>query len=241
MAIPMELRVGDLFELQQIYGTSSSDSQPDTQLNFFSNVGLNPQVWSFNNPEGQSWEYKVNCDSNFSTLDTCFLWDMDQVNVTTPNGQKISLQKDFEFNSYSNETTRRWVLYGPDGGGLPISGTYIFNYIKNGRVVFTQNYHYTQAVVPYPTNVVIKQIGDDLHVSWQPPEGVTPDMWYKVIIYAATSQFTTSLIFPANSNDIVLPSPPLKAGVKYNATVVLYNDTFGYARSEFIPFTWTNP
>ena len=200
-----------------------------------------PQVWAQINPTGQSYEYKVNCSANYSKLESCFLWNIDQVIVTSPSGNKYYLNNDFNVNTYSGEVTRRWVLYGPNVAGLPENGQYTFTYIKNGEMVFIQTVSYTQGILSVPTHVVVTQNGNYLHVTWQPPEGITSDMSYKVVVFDKTSgQFATSLSFPPFSTDAVLPAPPLSPGVDYFLNVAIYWST-GYAYSENITFKWNSP
>jgi hypothetical protein len=200
-----------------------------------------PEVWSQISPTGQSYEYKVNCGGNYSKLETCFLWNIDQVIVTSPSGNRYYLKKDFNVNTYSGEVTRRWVLYGPNGAGLPENGQYTFTYIKNKETVFVQTVSFTQGILAIPTHVVVSQIGNNLHVAWQPPEGITSDMGYKVIVFdKATGQFATSLSFPPSSTDAVLPAPPLTPGAYYFLNVAIYWST-GYAYSENITFKWNSP
>ena len=200
-----------------------------------------PQVWAQISPTGKSYEYKVNCGRNYSKLETCFLWNIDQVIVTSPAGDKYSLQKDFNINNYSGEVTRRWVLYGPDGTGLPENGQYLFTYYKNGEILNTQTVSYTSSELSIPTQVVVSQLGNDLHVTWQPPSGVTSEMSYKVIVFVRSNgQFATSLSFPPSSSEATLPAPPLTPGSRYFVKVALYWPT-GYAYSVDAPFTWISP
>ena len=200
-----------------------------------------PEVWSRISPTGQSYEYKVNCGANYSRLETCFLWNIDNVIVTSPSGQEYSLQKDFNVNNYSGEVTRRWVLYGPDGAGLPENGQYRFTYFRNGQEVYAQTVSFTQAIFSVPTHVSVSQVGNDLHVTWQPPVGITSDMWYKVVVFdGSTGQFATSLSFPPSSTEAILPAPPLTKGGRYFLNVALYWTT-GYAYSGNVPFTWSSP
>ena len=73
-------------------------------------------------------EYKVNCGDASSHEQACFLSDLTSVVVTTPAGELIELEKDFNTNDFSGEVTRRWVLYGPEDGDLPLRGDYVFSY-----------------------------------------------------------------------------------------------------------------
>ena len=90
--------------------------------------GIWPQVWSQHASSIQSWEYKVNCGDASSHEQACFLSDLTSVVVTTPAGELIELEKDFNTNDFSGEVTRRWVLYGPEDGDLPLRGDYVFSY-----------------------------------------------------------------------------------------------------------------
>jgi hypothetical protein len=235
-----DIRVWALNENGDI--TSASTPNPTIVATLENNPqDISPQVWAQINPAGQSYEYKVNCGANYSKLDTCFLWNIDQVMVTSPSGKKYYLNKDFNVNTYSGEVTRRWVLYGPNGGGLPEDGQYTFSYIKNGETVFLQTFAYASAILSIPTDVVVTQQGNDLHVTWQPPEGITSDMWYKVVVFhKSTGQFATSLSFPPSSTEAILPAPPLTPGVEYYLDVAIYWPT-GYAYSQYINFIWRSP
>lgn len=235
-----DIRVWELDENGKIASASTPD--PTIVATLENNPqDIYPEVWSKISPTGQSYEYKVNCGANYSKLKTCFLWNINQVIVASPSGKKYSLQKDFEVNNYSGEVTRRWVLYGPDGAGLPENGQYTFTYFKNGQIVNTQTVSFTQAIFSVPTQVSVSQVGNDLHVTWQPPAGITSDMWYKVIVFVkANDQFATSLIFPPSSREAVLTAPPLTAKVGYYLNVALYWPT-GYAYSVNVPFTWSSP
>lgn len=200
-----------------------------------------PQVWSHNSPFGKAFEYKVNCDLDFQILETCFLWDIDQVVVTNPNGLNISLNKDFNKEPYSGEITRRWVLYGPYGSGLPENGTYIFTYYRNNQIELTQAVEYSQSILEMATQITVRQEGSGLHVKWLPPQGVTAETTYKVIIWDdQTGQMAASQLYPADSQDIFMPDLPLIPGRVYYVVVPIYNN-YGFAESEQIKFTWLAP
>ena len=235
-----DIRVWALDENGEI--TSAATPDPTLVATLENNAqDIYPEVWAQISPTGQSYEYKVNCGANYSKLETCFLWNIDQVIVTSPSGKKYSLQKDFNINTYSGEVTRRWVLYGPNGAGLPENGQYTFTYYREEAVLYVQTVSFTSSVMSVPTQVTVSQVGNDLHVSWQPPSGITSDMWYKVIVFIKSNgQFATSLSFPPSSTEATLPAPPLTPGVSYDLNVALYWPT-GYAYSINVPFTWSSP
>ena len=213
----------------------------ETKLESFRIEDVYPQVWSQNTPWGKAYEYKVNCDKNFQTLETCFLWDIDQVVVTTPHGVKYSLNKDFNIESYSGETTRRWVLYGPVGSGLPENGTYIFTFFRNNQIEFTQEVDYSQSFLDWPTEVTVKQEGSGLHVKWLPPQGVTNETTYKVIITDKQSgQMAASQLYPADSQNIFMPNLPLIPGRIYIVNVPIYSH-YGFASPRGEQFKWIAP
>lgn len=213
----------------------------ETKLESFRVSDVYPQVWSHNSPFGKAFEYKVNCDFDFQILETCFLWDIDQVIVTNPKGEKTALNKDFNENSYSGEITRRWVLYGPYGSGLPENGKYIFTYYRDNQIVLTQEVNYNQSILEMATEITVNQEGTGLHVKWLPPQGVTADMWYKVIIWDdQTGQMAASQTYPADSQDIFMPNLPLIPDRVYYVVVPIYNN-FGFAESEQIHFKWLVP
>jgi hypothetical protein len=92
--------------------TPTSTDIPTPTLAFYDktllrSADIHPEVWSHNSPRGASYEYKVNCGANYEILETCFLWDLDQVIVITPGGRTFELNKDFNINTYSGEITRR--------------------------------------------------------------------------------------------------------------------------------------
>jgi hypothetical protein len=204
---------------------------------YFGDPPIFPEVWSYNGPEGQSYEFKVNCGSNYPELNTCFLWHLDQVVVTVPDGTKYSLKKDFAYNSYSTEIGRRWVLYGPNNGGLPSKGVYQFDYIRGQEIVFSQTVDYKPTVVPRPTNVKVKQEDGNLFVSWDPPIGADPTLKYKVILFTADGKFATSMFYPAGSTKVVMVNPPLIQGATYTLSVGLGGPS-GYSGSDTVQIIW---
>ncbi|MDP6580622.1 MAG: VanZ family protein [Vicinamibacterales bacterium] len=127
-----------------------------------------PEVWSSNGFDGRTYEYKTNCAENFTVLETCFLWDVTAVVVETPNGGRFELNKDFNINAYSGEVTRRWVLYGPTGAGLPVPGMYQFRYFQGETLELTQDVSYSPETVGFPTNVQWRREGNDLVAEWTP-------------------------------------------------------------------------
>ena len=131
--------------------------------------GIWPQVWSQHAPGIQSWEYKVNCGEASGHEEPCFLSDLTSVAVTTPSGDVIELEQDFNTNDYSGEITRRWVRYGPEDGDLPERGDYVFSYSRGPELLYEQAVAYESDVISYPTNVEWKRTGSDIVVNWTPP------------------------------------------------------------------------
>ena len=142
-----------------------------------------PEVWSSNGPDGQTYEFKVNCSGNHDILETCYLFALSDVIVIDPTGAEFELSKDFNVNAYSGEVTRRWVLYGPSNQGAPTPGEYIFRYYRSGELDLEESVDYTPEIVGYPRDVSWIRDGSDLLVSWVPPGRVTQDMWYKVLVF----------------------------------------------------------
>lgn len=207
----------------------------------FEVIKIYPQVWSHNSPHGTSYEYKVNCSNDYSILETCFLWDIDQVHVTTPDGEQFALEKDFNIQSYSGETTRRWVLYGPIGAGVPINGIYTFSFIRENSIILFRELKYEEKIVPFPEKITVLQEGNGLHVTWDPAQGKTPDMDYKVIVFDdTTGQVAASQSFPSNSKDVFLPALPLIPGRTYRVIVATFSH-FGFSESEQILLKWVTP
>ena len=195
-----------------------------------------PEVWSSNGPDGQTYEYKTNCFGTFDKLDACLLWDLTRVVVTTPTGELVPLNKDFNINAYSGEVTRRWVLYGPPKQGLPRPGEYRFTYYQGERVVLEQRVAYTPEVVAFPTAVTWRRDGSTLAVAWTPPSGVRDGMWYKVIIFPDQGEII-SQVFQWDAREARLPNLPLKDGARARLNVSIFFRG-GYAYSEYIPFVW---
>jgi len=199
-----------------------------------------PEVWSQKSPAGESYEFKVNCLGNYDQLEECFLWDLTGVRVTDPNGRTYELEKDFNVNEYSGEITRRWVLYGPaEGAKLPPAGIYLFEYIRDGGTVFTQQLDYSPSTIGYPTGVSWEKRDGDLYVSWTPPEGVDSSMWYKVLVWneAGTPDLFISDTFDWDAREAVLKDVTLKKGGTYSLNVAVYYPD-GYAYSKYAIFEW---
>ena len=195
-----------------------------------------PEVWSSNGPDGQTYEYKTNCAATFEKLEACLLWDVTRVVVTTPGGALVPLNKDFNINAYSGEVTRRWVLYGPSGGGLPRPGEYRFAYYQGERLLLEQRVSYTPEVVDFPAGVTWRRRQNALAVSWTPPRGVHDGMWYKVLVFPDQGELI-SQVFPWNATEARLESLPLNDGARARLNVSIFFRG-GYAYSEYIPFTW---
>ncbi len=209
------------------------------ELSKFEQHKIFPEIWSQNSPYGESYEFKVNCFGDYDSLETCFLWDIDEVNVISPNLTIYNLNKDFNINNYSGEITRRWVLYGPYNGSLPVSGNYTFQFIKNGSLIIEDIVEYRKSILGYPKNVNWKRNENDLYVSWIPLIGMTEDMFYKVIVweeYGTPDLFISDRFF-WNATDAILNDVPLIDGGNYSVNVAVYFKE-GYAFSEYVKFEW---
>lgn len=182
-----------------------------------------PEVWTKNGWDGASYEFKVNCGSKYEKLEECFLWDLTNVTVTTPEKITYELNKDFNINSYSGEVTRRWVLYGPGGGGLPKAGRYRFAYIRGATAVHYQDVTYSPEVVDPPGNVRFERSGNDLTISWDPPAGINRTMWYKPSIDPpGNDRQIISKTVGWDRTSAVLENPPVNAGEKIEVNVAVF-------------------
>ncbi len=197
------------------------------------------EVWSQNSPYGASYEYKVNCAGEYDKLETCFLYDLDEVIAIDPNSKYYNLKKDFNINSYSGEITRRWVLYGPSNGSLPKNGEYLFRFVKNGSLLFEEHVNYSRDIIDYPKKVQWQRRGNDLYVNWTPPNGIDEKIYYKVIIWEeyGTPDLFISNRFGWNQNEATLYNVSLINGGNYSLNVAVYFRE-GYAFSEYIKFKW---
>ena len=200
------------------------------------NRGVFPEVWSSNGYDGQTFEFKTNCSSDYATLNECFLWDVTRVIVVHPDGAGFSLRKDFNINSYSGEVTRWWVLYGPAGEGLPVRGDYRFLYFKNDEVALEQTVRYQPEVIGYPKRVTWTREGQGLHVTWDPPPNVKSDMWYKVLVFPEDGDLI-SQTFEWDADSATLRDIPLDEGDEAEINVAAYFRG-GYAYSEYVPLKW---
>lgn len=201
-------------------------------------VDIHAEVWTKNGHDGASYEYKVNCGSNYATLEECFLWDLTRVAVTAPGGQVYQLQKDFNINSYSGEVTRRWVLYGPAGGGLPAAGLYTFSYEREEIVVYSQTLTYSPAVVDPPKNVSYVREGDDLIISWEAPAGITSQMWYKPSVDPpGNERQIISRVEAWNQTSARLADVPVGPGEQIEINVAVFFPG-GYAYPQPLVMTW---
>ena len=224
----------------------ASDAEFDGQLPERSHGerthGIWPQVWSQHAPNVQSWEYKVNCGEASSHTEPCFLSDMTSVAVTTPSGEVIDLEKDFNTNEFSGEITRRWVLYGSPNGDLPEKGDYVFSYSRGVELVYEQAIPYDSGVISYPTGVEWKRDGRDIVVNWNPPTEVSKNMHYKALIWQVddTPEVFISNVFDWDVDTAVLRDVPMIVGGRYSLNVALYFDD-GYAYSEYVIFEWPEP
>ncbi|GEM_PF-1980201 len=196
-----------------------------------------PEVWSDNNPSGQTYEFKTNCVGNYPKLEDCFLWNITRVEVTGPDG-KWQLKKDFNINNYSDEITRRWVLYGPAGAGLAKSGEYNFTYYQGNEEKLIQPVKYTPEILDYPTNVKWRREKNDLIVSWAPPKGMKPGYWYKVIVTQANKPLI-SLSFEWDATEGRLKNLPLQEGEKAEVNVAAFF-LGGYSSPKSQTMQWGN-
>lgn len=194
------------------------------------------EVWSINAFDGRSYEFKTNCVGDFIGLESCFLWDLTSVVVTSPSGDRYALQKDFNVQAYSGEVTRRWVLYGPAGAGLPAAGEYRFLYYRGTEVALTQTASYEPAVIGHPTAITWRREDRDLVVQWTPPAGMTSSMYYKVLLFPSGGSVISSVI-EWTAASARLPAIPLSSGTTGTLNVAAYFKG-GYAPSQYLPFTW---
>ena len=201
--------------------------------------GIWPQVWSQHAPGIQSWEYKVNCGPANSHTDPCFLSDLTSVVVTTPSGELIELEKDFNTNDFSGEVTRRWVIYGPEDGDLPEQGDYVFSYSRGSELLYEQAVPYDSGVISYPTEVEWRRSANDIVVNWNPPAEAAEGMHYKALIWQVedTPELFISDVFEWNSDEAVLQDVPMIEGGNYSLNVAIFFDD-GYAYSEYVIFEW---
>lgn len=196
------------------------------------------EVWTKNGYDGVSYEYKVNCGPNYDKLETCFLWDLTQVVVTTPSGSQYTLKKDFNINSYSGEVTRRWVLYGPGGGGLPAAGKYTFTYYRDDKVAHTQTLNYKPSVVSPPSNITYKHDGKNLTISWFAPKGINSTMWYKPSVDPpGNDRQIISKTIAWDKTSATLKDVPVSAGEQIEINVAVFFPG-GYAYPRPMLVTW---
>jgi len=181
-----------------------------------------PQVLANIGPRGETgYEFKTNCRLNSPILQTGFLWDLSEVVVTNPDGEKFHLTKDFNINNYSGEVTRRWVLYGPsDDSRLPESGIYTFDYIKDNKVLLTQYVDYTLTSYPEVENITVTQLGDSIHVTWTPPAGLDVLNGYKVFVSPVPNKLI-SIPLPWDASEVTFTNLTLVPGETYYIDVCL--------------------
>jgi hypothetical protein len=211
----------------------------DRRMRQFEQEETIPIVWAQIYPGGESYEFKVNCTGEFTTLEECFLWDLDAVQVVSQNGNTYNLNKDFNIQEYSGEITRRWVLYGEPGGGLPQDGTHQFNYIKDGKVIRSQQANFKKSNVSFPTNVKWQKKGNDFYVEWEPPTNVDSSMWYKPLIWntPGTPEILVSNVIEWDAQSATLKDVPLVKDGEYSLSVAVYYED-GYSYSEYVIFNW---
>lgn len=199
-------------------------------------IDVYPEVWSKNGYDGPSYEFKTNCGSDYDMLETCFLWEVTKVVVIDPNNKFFELRKDFNRNAYSDEITRRWVLYGPAGAGLPTAGNYSFIYYKGDATALTQTVNYTPNVVEAPSDISWRRERNDLLVAWRPPAGMTSAMWYKVIVFRQNGQVLSQTV-DWNASGAVLNNFPLQDGEVADMNVSSYFHG-GYAYPLNLKLIW---
>lgn len=159
--------------------------------------------------------------------------------VTTPSGELIELEKDFNTNEFSGEITRRWVLYGPKDGHLPEQGDYVYRYSRGDELLYEQAIPYDSGVISYPTGVEWTRDGRDIVVTWNPPPEAAKDMHYKALIWQVedTPETFISDVFDWDADSAVLRDVPMIVGGKYSLNVAIYFDD-GYAYSDYVIFEW---
>jgi|GEM_PF-635902 len=201
-----------------------------------------PEVWSQHGPGVQSWEYKVNCNEGSGSGMECFLSDLTSVAVTTPTGEKIELEKDFNINDFSGEVTRRWVRYGPKSGSLPEPGDYTFSYWRGSELVYKQSVPYDSEVISYPTGVEWSRSGQNIVVDWIPPPEASNGMFYKVLVWPVLNppDVPISQVFDWDATSGVLQEVPLLEDTSYRLNVAIYFSD-GYAYSDDVIFEWPAP
>jgi len=200
-----------------------------------------PEVWSQYSPYGASYEFKVN-DGQLNPnagLESGFLSTVDRVVVTDPKGVEFELNRDYNINAYSGEVTRRFVLYGPEEAELPETGSYRFDFFRDGGIVLTQYVDYTQSNLGYPTDVTWERRGNDIFVQWTPPPNVNKNYWYKVLLWNIddTPDAFVSLKFDGDASSGLLEEVPLIEDGEYQLNVAVFSGV-GYAYSHYYFFRW---
>ena len=214
-------------------------------LRYRARPSILPAVWSQNGFDGESYEYKVNCDQHipYAMLETCFLWGLTAVRVEAPDGRLFDLEQDFNVQSYSGEVTRRWVLYGPAGAGFPASGEHTFRYYIGDTLEYEESVSYTLKTVGFPTEVVWRREGNDLVVEWTPPMDGEPGMWYKALLFPDGGE-VISQVLDWGARSARLPDIPLRDGTigRVNVAIFFYDPhrptNGGYAYSEYVRLVW---
>jgi len=209
-------------------------------ISTFTTAMIFPEVWSQSSPYGASYEFKVNDHPLMGKdLEIGRLSIIDRVVVTDAKGKKFELEREFNINEYSGEVTRRFVLYGPPDGGLPESGKYRFDFIKEGKIVLVKYVDYVQSALGYPTEISWERRGNDIYVEWNPPPNVSRKNWYKVIIWDTEGIWETpiSLVFDWDASDGLLEGVPFIENGIYQLEVAIFSGA-GYAYSEYYEFIW---
>ena len=185
-----------------------------------------------NGQNGQTYEFKKNCFDGSEILGYCFLLDVNGVVVVSLDQREFDLQMDFNINAYSGEVTRRWVLYGSSGGGLPIPGKYQVFYYRDGIEELRQDVTHTPAVIGFPNGVTWDKDGNDLTINWQPPKLVESEIWYKVVVFSEIAPLT-SQVFDRDPDEARLADVPLEASDRAEVNVaVFFNEGYACAENE---------
>jgi len=200
-----------------------------------------PEVWSQYSPYGASYEFKVNDGqiNPYAALESGFLSTVDRVVVTDTKGVEFELNRDYNINEYSGEVTRRFVLYGPEEAELPETGSYRFDFFRDGEIVLTQHVDCTQSNLGYPTDVTWERRGNDIFVQWTPPPNVNKKNWYKVLIWNTddTPDAFVPLKFDGDTSSGLLEDVPLVEDGEYQLNVAVFSGV-GFAYSEYNYFRW---
>jgi hypothetical protein len=216
----------------------SAVSGPKTDLN----LSITAHVLSRNSPQGESYEFNVNCQDcqrDHSTPEDCSLYDLDSVKVVCPDGTTYELEKNFSIASYTDEVTRTWALVGEPGDGLPESGEHKFELVKNGEVILTETVDYVQSKISYPTDISWERKDEDLYVEWISPDEVSDDIRFEVTLRnkEGTPSLMISKAAEGDAKSAILEDADLVDAGAYSLNVAVYYED-GYACSDSVLFTW---